>query len=255
MSEIRLHQPTPDLLDAIVRLFSGDHILVPPEQREQLKRELGNQKLDPGPDMHVLWELLQALLDDDFSVGGECNILDMACGRCEEVFVLSSLIASRMEQLMPGSVRFYGSDVREGILMRGKASCTRTCRFFEQQIGGKDSPFRYSFRAGDGTGPEVWAAFPDTFDVVFFRHQNMYHGMDIWSKIFATVVERLKPGGRLIITSYFDHEHGIALNVLKSLGMELIETVHNPRSRVLVTEGKSVDRHIAILQLRDKVVL
>jgi SAM-dependent methyltransferase len=245
--------PSPDLIDAMIHLFAGDNVLVTPRQREELRAELRHLKLVPGKDMHVLWGLLHQLVQVGSPHGDQLDILNMACGRCEEVFVLSSFFAARMEQLKPESVRFYASDLREGVLMRGKERCAETCRFFEQRVGGKYSPFRYRFRAGDATGPEVWAAFPDQFDVVFFRHQNMYHGMDIWSKIFSNVLQRLKPEGHLIITSYFDREHSIALNVLKSLGAELVETRHNPHSRILVTEGKSVDRHIAMLRFRDTV--
>ena len=244
----------PDLLDAIITLFAGDNVLVTPQKRDELRRELAHLKFLPEKDMEVLWVLLHELVDDDWLLGEEVAILDMACGRCQEVFVLSSLLASRMPGLKPESVRFFGSDVREGVLMRGKERCAQICRFFEQQIGGRYSPFRYRFRAGDATAPELWAALPDQFDVAFFRHQNMYHGMDIWTKIFDHAVQRLKPDGRLIITSYYDREHTIAINVLKSLGMELMKTSMNPRSRPLVAEGKSIDRHIAMFRNRDTLV-
>ena len=253
MSTDLIQAPVPPYLDALIRLFAGDSQLITPQQREQFGKELAHRKMLPSKDMMVMWDLLHELVDPAWRPDDTCSILDLACGRCEEVFVLSSFLASRMENLRPECVKFFASDIREGILMRGKESCAQTCRYFEHEVGGKYSPFRYAFRAGDATLPETWATFPEQFDVVFFRHQNMYHGMDIWTKIFANVLPRLKPNGRLIITSYFDREHTIALNVFKSLGAELIKTIRNPRSRILVTEGKSVDRHIAILQVCDKV--
>jgi hypothetical protein len=54
--------------------------------------------------------------------------------------------------------------------------------------------------------------------------------------------------GRLVITSYFDKEHALALDAIQKLGGELIRSEFNEETRELVTPGKSMDRHVAIFR-------
>jgi hypothetical protein len=51
-----------------------------------------------------------------------------------------------------------------------------------------------------------------------------------------------------VITSYFDKEHQLALEALQKLGAEVVLSRRNERSRKLITPGKSVDKHIAVLR-------
>jgi hypothetical protein len=53
----------------------------------------------------------------------------------------------------------------------------------------------------------------------------------------------------LVITSYFDHEHKLALDALKALGLEVVSNKRNRASRELKdAPGKSVDRWVAVLR-------
>jgi uncharacterized lipoprotein len=55
----------------------------------------------------------------------------------------------------------------------------------------------------------------------------------------------------LVITSYFDVEHRLALRALESLGMEVVSNKRNKASRALSdAPGKSVDRWVAVLRQR-----
>ena len=55
--------------------------------------------------------------------------------------------------------------------------------------------------------------------------------------------------GLLVITSYFDHEHKLALAALQAMGMEVVESRRNKASRALKdAPGKSVDRWVAVLR-------
>ena len=80
------------------------------------------------------------------------------------------------------------------------------------------------------------------------RHQNYWNGAKTWEEIYDQALNTLDDGGRLIITSYFDKEHQLALEAIQRLGGELIRTEFNPETRELPTEGKSVDRHVAIFR-------
>ena len=72
----------------------------------------------------------------------------------------------------------------------------------------------------------------------------------IWQRIYEFALARLAPESVLIITSYFDREHLIALDLLKTLGATLLTSEANPDTRELDYPGKSVDRHMAIFASR-----
>jgi hypothetical protein len=70
----------------------------------------------------------------------------------------------------------------------------------------------------------------------------------MWTRIFAEGLHRLGEGGLLVITSYFDREHCMALRAVARAGGELLTTMRNPLSRPLPGRGKSVDRHLAVFR-------
>ena len=87
--------------------------------------------------------------------------------------------------------------------------------------------------------------------MVFMRHQNFWHGQELWKKIFDQGIAKLRPDGMLVITSYFDVEHRLALRALEALGMEVVSNRRNKASRALNdAPGKSVDRWVAVLRQR-----
>ena len=91
----------------------------------------------------------------------------------------------------------------------------------------------------------------DDFNVVFLRHQHFWHGQELWKKIFDQGIAKLRPDGMLVITSYFDVEHRLALRALEALGMEVVSNKRNKASRALSdAPGKSVDRWVAVLRRR-----
>jgi uncharacterized lipoprotein len=84
---------------------------------------------------------------------------------------------------------------------------------------------------------------------VFLRHQNFWHGQELWKKIFDQGIAKLRPDGKLVITSYFDVEHRLALEALRKMGLEVVSNRRNRASRALNdAPGKSVDRWVAVLQ-------
>jgi len=170
----------------------------------------------------------------------EVSILDVACGACDEAETLSDFFRSLRvgEGAAPASTVLVGTDVRERELGEAKAR-------FRNGAGRA-----FEFFKGDASRLEAHRELRDAFDVLFFRHQNLYHGRALWERIFEQGLARLKDDGMVVITSYFDREHELALQAFEKLGAEVVCTERNQESRALITPGKSVDRHVAVLRKR-----
>jgi uncharacterized lipoprotein len=107
------------------------------------------------------------------------------------------------------------------------------------------------FLIEDATKIDQHKELGDDFNMVFLRHQNFWHGQELWKKIFDQGIAKLRPDGMLVITSYFDVEHRLALRALEALGMEVVSNKRNKASRALAdAPGKSVDRWVAVLRRR-----
>ncbi len=165
------------------------------------------------------------------------HILNLACGRSDETGLLADLFSDPF-----GETQFTGIDIRAPELDEA------TARWSAEQQG--SSQLRSKFLKLDATQLPLLREIPQPTHLVFFRHQNFWNGPQLWTTLFDHALHHLHPQGLLIITSYFDKEHLLALTALESLGAHLLTTVKNPKSRpVLQTKGKSVDRHIAVFAL------
>ncbi|MFN0127148.1 MAG: hypothetical protein ACKV19_10750 [Verrucomicrobiales bacterium] len=168
----------------------------------------------------------------------EVSILDVACGACDEAETLSAFFSSlrRAEGRGPSATRLLGADVRERELAEARA------RF-------RSAPGRsFEFTRADASRLAAHRTMGDDFDVLVFRHQNLYHGRTLWHRIFDEALHKLSDDGMIVVTSYFDREHSLALEAFQSLGADVVLTERNPYSRPLPTPGKSVDRHVAVLR-------
>ena len=106
---------------------------------------------------------------------------------------------------------------------------------------------RVEFIADDATDLAGYGQIPAQFNVVFIRHQNLWHDRSTWQKIYEFALNCLAEDGMLIITSYFDREHILALELIKTLGGKVLVTERNNLSRELECPGKSIDRHVAAI--------
>lgn len=190
--------------------------------------------------------LRKVVSDDDEAVrrrlaeGGERRILDIACGECREAETLADFIAELSSP--EAEIKLTGIDVRE----REIADAAR--RFGgkrETPAGGKRES---DFLVGDASKLDRLKELGGDFDLVFLRHQNYWNGARTWEEIYDHALSKLDDEGRLVITSYFDKEHELALEAIQRLGGELIRTEFNPETRKLETPGKSVDRHVAVFR-------
>lgn len=203
----------------------------------------------PGRDMAVFWDLLYqatATVGCEPHFTGRVEMLNLACGRCTEALVLAAWVGNWTEDSADRLISLNGVDIRGRELAMARNRCHETLRLFSRH--GCRANVAWAFHDGDATRLSDKPELPDRADVIMLRHQNAWHHMKIWAEIFDQALGRMAPDGWIIITSYFDREHAIAVNMLTGLGAELVVTVQNRHSRELPTEGKSVDRHLAIFR-------
>ena len=204
---------------------------------------------DLKKDMVRLRRMLQKVASDDdeevrrrLENRDEARILDIACGECNEAEVLTDFIAD-LNGLGGGNIKLTGIDVR-----------AREIEDAQRRFGGrreregKSGSRECEFLTGDASKLDEHNELGEDFDLVFMRHQNYWNGDKTWEEIFDQALGKIGEEGRLIITSYFDKEHELALEAIQRLGGELVRTEFNPETRKLVTEGKSVDRHVAMFR-------
>lgn len=161
----------------------------------------------------------------------EMQILNLACGRCDEA---ETLVSVGKEITHGGDVRMVGADIRIREIRQARET---------------HSKLPAEFLIQDASQLHQHKELGDDFDLVFLRHQNFWHGQETWKKIFDQGRARLNKNGLLVITSYFDHEHKLALAALQAMGMEVVESRRNKASRALKdAPGKSVDRWVAVLR-------
>ena len=152
-----------------------------------------------------------------------------------------------------GTTQIYldGVDLREGELDLARLRTGEFHRLFASALGVPQHPFWFRFLHRDATRLDQFSELPPQVDLVFFRHQNFWHEPRLWAQIFAHARDRLAPWGRLIITSYFDKEHDLAVDMLQSLGLLLECDLSNPDSLPTDTPGKTVDRRLAAFTLEE----
>ncbi len=185
-------------------------------------------------DMEKLKSLLQDSLQPHLAGGQkDMRILNLACGRCDEA---ETLVQVGTELTQGGAVEMVGADIR-----------IREIRQARENHAGLPAEFLIE----DATKIGDHKQLGDDFNLVFLRHQNFWHGQELWKKIFDQGIAKLRPDGMLVITSYFDVEHRLALRALEALGMEVVSNKRNKASRALKdAPGKSVDRWVAVLRRR-----
>ncbi|HRQ90783.1 MAG TPA: class I SAM-dependent methyltransferase [Bacteroidia bacterium] len=173
---------------------------------------------------------------------GEARVLDLACGDCREARVLGDF-AAELKGSAETTVSLTGIDVRAREIADAARKHGRRSRADDAR-GARE----HEFLVGDATRLNELRELGEDFDLVFLRHQNYWNGGRDWEEIFDHALSKLGPDGRLVITSYFDKEHSLALEAIQRLGGELVATESNPETRQLATPGKSVDRHMAMFR-------
>jgi len=165
----------------------------------------------------------------------ESRLLNLACGRADESAVLADVFGKNGMQLT-------GLDIRAREISEAQE---RWKKCLPQKAEAE-------FLVQDCAKLDDLSTLPDDFNIAFMRHQNFWNGDTTWSKIYDQALHRVNEDGLLVITSYFDREHQLALDAIQNLGAELVLTERNHQSRSIhdVPAGvqKSVDRHVAIFK-------
>ena len=192
----------------------------------------------PSPldqDLARLGGMLQTVVAPHLSQESkDLRILNLACGRCDEAETL--IETGKALKGEGAAVEMVGADIR-----------IREIR----QARERHAHLPTEFLLEDASQLDRNRQLGEDFGLVFLRHQNFWHGQDLWQRIFDQGMAKLRPDGLLVITSYFDVEHRLALEALQKMGMEVVESRRNKASRALGdAPGKSVDRWIAVLRPR-----
>ncbi len=187
-------------------------------------------------------EAVKRRLEGGSAAAVEARVLDLACGDCREAEVLSDF-AAELKGGEAASAKLTGIDVRAREIADAARKFGKR-RGPEDGRGGRE----FEFLVGDATKLRDHAELGEDFDLVFLRHQNYWNGARDWEEIFDHALSKLGEEGRLVITSYFDKEHALALEAIQRLGGELIGSEFNEETRALATPGKSMDRHVAIFR-------
>jgi len=239
------------MFDALLMHFAGKETTddLDPRVVKALRAEFERSEFF-GDDMRRLWAMCERVVVQSGRVpggtGSVINLLNLACGYCEEGAVLSAFWGRSGKR-----VRQFAMDLRHAEIDKARRRYAATERMFEAAGGGKirrrDEGLDVEFIADDATHLVGYGEIPENYDVVFIRHQNLWHDRTTWQRIYEFALARIADNGLLLITSYFDREHLLALELLKSLGGEVLVSERNRNSRELSYPGKSVDRHVAAI--------
>lgn len=194
--------------------------------------------LNTSKDLARLKQLLSSTMEKSGAKprarsGESMQLLNLACGRADETEVLADVFGDKAE-----SIHLTGIDIR----MR---------EIGEAKERWKNLPAQASadFLVQDASRLAELKQLGHRFDIAFMRHQNFWNGDLTWTKIYDEALHRLDDDGLLVITSYFDREHRLALDAIQALGAELVCSERNDDSRIITdAPNKSVDRHIAIFR-------
>ncbi len=184
-------------------------------------------------DLFVLEQNLRTLLSPHLSQKDHLNLLNLACGRADETATLAKILSEHSQ-----TAHIQGLDIRA-------AEIDQANSHWKKSLPSQTSA---TFRTHRGDRLRDLQQL-DTPDITFLRHQNYWNDRPVWTQIFDQALEKLNEDGLLVITSYFDKEHQLALEALKNLGAIQIGNLANPDTRALTdAPGKSVDKHLAVFK-------
>ncbi|MEM7384639.1 MAG: hypothetical protein AAF514_06805 [Verrucomicrobiota bacterium] len=244
------------IVSSLIGHFSGSlpEDQLPPDVVSSLSSDLAESGL-LRKELIAFWKILGVGMDAahyKLPVDSEVKLLNLACGPCFEGAVLSAFFGQPGKPGSPRNrVRFFGMDLRDREIDKAERRYAATEALFHRAglppvTEQDESRSRIEFFADDATRLIGYKQIPRSFDIIFLRHQNVWHDRPVWRKIFSFALSRLASDGRLIITSYFDREHLIALEMIRRLGGHLLTSRQNPDTVPLDCSGKSTDRHLAI---------
>ena len=240
------------MFDALLAHFAG-HEHAPdldPSLIKAMRHEFENSEFF-GQDMRHLWMMLESVVTKSMCYPGinedRINLLNLACGYCEEGAVLPAFWGRTGKK-----VHQFSIDLRDAEIDKAKRRYALTEKIFRKAGLPNVSELSKSsqsveFIADDAIHLAEYGQIPSQFNVIFIRHQNLWHDRSTWQRIYDFALNRLTDEGLLIITSYYDREHHLALDLIKMIGGKVLVSERNHLSRELSYPGKSIDRHVAAI--------
>jgi len=184
-------------------------------------------------DLSRLEENLRDLISPHLKAKDHLSLLNLACGRGDETGVLAKILAEKSN-----SAHLQGLDIRAAEIDQANSRWKKSLE--------KKTEADFIVHRGDKLLDLAEAGTPD---IAFLRHQNFWNDKPVWTRIFDQALQRLNEDGHLVITSYFDKEHELAVEALTKLGAIQVGSIKNDHSRALSdAPGKSVDKHLAIFR-------
>ncbi|MBR9761650.1 class I SAM-dependent methyltransferase [bacterium] len=184
-------------------------------------------------DLSRLEENLRDLISPHIKAKDHLSLLNLACGRGDETGVLANILAEKSN-----SAHLQGLDIRAAEIDQANSRWKNSLE--------RKTKADFIVHRGDKLLDLAEAGTPD---IAFLRHQNFWNDKPVWTRIFDQALQRLNEDGHLVITSYFDKEHELAVEALTKLGAIQVGSIKNRHSRALSdAPGKSVDKHLAIFR-------
>ena len=203
-----------------------------------------------GKTGEIFWNMLVDKVHQtgfELPQGKTVEVLDLACGACEEGRALNSFFGGRIYPGFSPDVNLAGIDVDAESIENAKYNG----RVWDEQKRENYLPENMHFIVGDGTRLEDYPEIPKQADVVIIRHQQLVGDPDrlqeeseeIWRKIFSQAFERVRPEGIVIITSHDEYQNDYAKKVLESLSCEIVLDQNNPYARPKESRYSVTDDH------------
>ncbi|HVA96205.1 MAG TPA: class I SAM-dependent methyltransferase [Candidatus Acidoferrales bacterium] len=145
------------------------------------------------------------------------TILDIGCGICEEAPVLNAFFGGNEYNVVTDSVQLIGVD-----------NDLEQIDYARRYHGAQP----YEFYHGDARNLDEIPQVPSLVDGVVIRHEQIGTDQEAWTSIYENAYARLRDGGIMIITSFFDSEHQKTVAALESMGCKVVLDKRNSDSTV-----------------------
>jgi len=164
--------------------------------------------------------------------GRTVNILDLACGACDEAPILNRYFGGgSFDGPLSKRVRFVGIDKNEEKIKEAAAM--------------NDRP-NFTFIPDSAADVSLYPEVPEVVDVVVIRHPHNSSNPAVWADIFRQGIARLTDGGIMISPSFSEKDHQRVVDLLQSLGCAIVVNERNPYSGRDLRQGESSDRYVVI---------
>lgn len=217
-------------------------------------REMLIDASEQGETKDIFWNMLVDKIHQtgfELPQGRPVEVLDLACGTCEEGKTLNSFFGGRIYPEFSPDVNLTGIDVDAESIENAEYNN----RVYDKQKKENYLPANMKFIVADATRLEQYPEIPQQADVVIIRHQQLVgdpdrsqeESQEIWRKIFSQAFERVRPEGIVIITSHDEYQNDYAKKVLETLDCEIVLDQDNPYARPRESRYSVTDDHRVLI--------